>query len=501
MVVGGSGLLTVSLLYSLTGGEIPFDYGVVFDAGSTHTQITVYKWEGDKYQGTGEVKQITSCKVEGGVASETDPKEAGPSLMPCLSNVSQFIPTKKLAGTPLYVGATAGMRLLNLSNTLLAEAILLLTRCTLVQSDFSVKTVEIISGHDEGVFAWITANFFLRRFVTQPSYEEVSLEEDSYLSTTTVGTLDLGGASTQIAFELSKGDSENRSVSALKLYGHNYRVFSKSYLCFGINEALRRFYFLLVKDPLKITTIDNPCGPKGHNQTYSGMYLFDQPCTWTERSAELVRLNPSILNENYTFVGQNNNTECAITVSKLFDVKSCKNTFKECLEAPEKPLPMAQFIAFSDFFYTLNFFNATNGTLEDFKQNIDRFCEKPWKEVKDLNSSYLELYCFEGHFVHYILTTSYGFTSTTWSNIIFKKQVGKMDLGWSLGYMTNTTNALPAEKPTLPILALPVFVTLLLLTFIILVISGFFGFYFSTINVSKILSLYVYYKMVFFLGC
>ncbi|XP_076372124.1 ectonucleoside triphosphate diphosphohydrolase 8-like isoform X2 [Tachypleus tridentatus] len=478
MVVGGGGLLTVSLVYSLTGGEIPFDFGVVLDAGSTHTQITVYKWEGDKYQGTGQVKQIASCKIEGGIASETDPKEVGPSLMPCLSNVSQLIPEDKLTGTPLYLGATAGMRLLNLSNTLLTEAILLLTKCTLVQSVFSVKTVQIISGHDEGVFAWITANFFLWRFVSQPSHEEVSLEEDSYLSRTTVGTLDLGGASTQISYEIFKGDSENRSVSALKLYGHNYYVFSKSYLCFGINEALRRFYFLLVKDPLKITTIDNPCGLNGYNQTYSGIYLFDQPCTWTEHSAELVRLNPNVLKQNYTFVGQSNKTDCSVSIKKLIDVETCNNTFKECFKAPEKPLPSTQFIGFSGFFYTLNFFNATNSSLEDFKQNVDAFCEKPWKKVKDLKSKNLEEYCFEGHFVHHILTTSYGFNSTTWSNIIFANKVRKMDLGWSLGYMINATNALPAEQPTLPVLNLPAFVILLILTSMILLTSVVFWFLF-----------------------
>lgn len=55
----------------------------------------------------------------------------------------------------------------------------------LYKSDDQVK---IIDGKDEGIYAWISANYFSEKFSKKT--DPVS----------TFGTLDLGGASTQIAF-------------------------------------------------------------------------------------------------------------------------------------------------------------------------------------------------------------------------------------------------------------------------------------------------------------
>lgn len=38
---------------------------MVFDAGSTHTEMIIYKWQADKFKGTGVVSQVTSCDMKG----------------------------------------------------------------------------------------------------------------------------------------------------------------------------------------------------------------------------------------------------------------------------------------------------------------------------------------------------------------------------------------------------------------------------------------------------
>lgn len=38
---------------------------MVFDAGSTHTSLFVYKWLADKENGTGLVTQLLLCDVDG----------------------------------------------------------------------------------------------------------------------------------------------------------------------------------------------------------------------------------------------------------------------------------------------------------------------------------------------------------------------------------------------------------------------------------------------------
>lgn len=40
-------------------------YGIVLDAGSSHTALYIYKWQADKQNGTGVVTQHTECHVKG----------------------------------------------------------------------------------------------------------------------------------------------------------------------------------------------------------------------------------------------------------------------------------------------------------------------------------------------------------------------------------------------------------------------------------------------------
>lgn len=52
----------------------------------------------------------------------------------------------------------------------------------------------------------------------------------------TVGSMDLGGASTQIAFAI-EGDYKGDDYLHIKLYGYSYTVYTHSFLCYGKNEA------------------------------------------------------------------------------------------------------------------------------------------------------------------------------------------------------------------------------------------------------------------------
>ena len=53
-------------------------YGLVFDAGSTHTALYIYRWPADKENGTGIVSQVEACTVSGECAGTC------PSLSPSL---------------------------------------------------------------------------------------------------------------------------------------------------------------------------------------------------------------------------------------------------------------------------------------------------------------------------------------------------------------------------------------------------------------------------------
>lgn len=51
--------------------------------------------------------------------------------------------------------------------------------------------------------------------------------------------MDLGGASTQIAFDV-EDDLNGSDYMYIKLYGYPYNVYTHSFLCYGKNEAEKR---------------------------------------------------------------------------------------------------------------------------------------------------------------------------------------------------------------------------------------------------------------------
>lgn len=57
-------------------------YGLVFDAGSTHTALYIYRWPTDKENGTGIVSQVEACTVSGECAG-TCPSLSPSLLDPC----------------------------------------------------------------------------------------------------------------------------------------------------------------------------------------------------------------------------------------------------------------------------------------------------------------------------------------------------------------------------------------------------------------------------------
>ncbi|XP_029392930.1 ectonucleoside triphosphate diphosphohydrolase 8 isoform X3 [Mus pahari] len=117
-VAAASGLtMLILILVKATNVLLPADakFGIVFDAGSSHTSLFVYQWPGNKEKDTGVVSQALTCQVEGpGISSYTsDPTQAGESLKSCLEEALVLIPQAQHPETPTFLGSTAGMRLLS----------------------------------------------------------------------------------------------------------------------------------------------------------------------------------------------------------------------------------------------------------------------------------------------------------------------------------------------------------------------------------------------------
>lgn len=83
---------------------------------------------------------------------------------------------------------------------------------------------------------------------------------------------------------------------------------------------------------------------------------------------------------------------------------------------------------------------------------IWEFCQRPWKLVEASfpgQDHWLRDYCASGLYILTLLLEGFGFSEETWPGLEFRKQAGGTDIGWTLGYMLNLTNMIPAEAPAL----------------------------------------------------
>ncbi|XP_030062531.1 ectonucleoside triphosphate diphosphohydrolase 8 isoform X1 [Microcaecilia unicolor] len=417
-------------------------YGIVFDAGSSHTSLYIYQWPADKENDTGIVSQVHTCAVKGpGISSYFDnPSQAGESLKTCLNEAITIIPSKKQKETPVLLGATAGMRLLREQNNTQANQVFDEISKTIKQYPLDFRGARILSGNEEGSLGWVTVNYLLESFVKYSFTEEwIHPNPDQ-----TLGAMDLGGASTQITFYPSGAIEDIDTKMFFRLYGYNYTVYTHSYLCYGQDQALKMLLANLTKDNNFSSPINHPCYPRGFSQTISLKDIYNSPCVSIPSSY--------IPTQNITVNGTGTPAECKSAINNLFNFSACV-TRKMCtFNGIYQPPLHGQFYAFSAFYYTFSFFNLTSGqSLSIVNETIWNFCTKEWTKLQvefpQENTIRLGDYCLSGLYILTLLLDGYKFTDQTWGNIYFRKKAGNADIGWTLGYMLNLTNMIPSETP------------------------------------------------------
>ncbi|NXK48078.1 ENTP8 diphosphohydrolase, partial [Chauna torquata] len=424
-------------------------YGMVFDAGSSHTSLFVYEWDSDKENDTGVVSQTLSCEVQGpGISSyANDPPKAGDSLRECLDKALKAVPAAKQRDVPAYLGATAGMRLLRVQNSSAADQVLAEIAKTIREYPVAFRGARIITGEEEGTYGWITINYLLESFTKYSPKAHTWVHPEA---ANILGALDLGGASTQISF-IPKGSVINwNETSRFMLYGYSYNIYTHSYLCYGQNEMLKRLAkeLIAVRGELggKQTLLSGYQAQAYYNETISLSSFHTSPCT-NKTDPRL-----SLGDRNVTLEGRGNASGCLVAIKKLFNFSVCGQSQDCTFDGIYQPPVSGQFFAFSAFYYNFKFLNLTEGqSLATVKETIEHFCARSWE---DLSSSYpeekperLPKYCANANYILTLLLDAYKFNETSWNNIFFQMKAGSTDVGWTLGYMLNLTNMIPAEAP------------------------------------------------------
>ncbi|XP_078711444.1 ectonucleoside triphosphate diphosphohydrolase 8-like isoform X3 [Lampetra fluviatilis] len=398
----------------------PLKYGVVLDAGSSHTSLFVYQWPADKENDTGVVTQVAHIDVEGGGISsyKDNPEMAGQSLVPSLFNATKLVPPERHHETPISLGATAGMRLLRKQNPEAAERVMESVKTALRATPFLFCSARILTGQEEGAFGWVTINYLQGNFLQRDWLSWVRPR-----GAKTVGALDLGGASTQIAFVPAGGALSG--TQRFRLYGYDHAVFTHSYLCYGKDEALMRVAATLARGALaeawknssSDVEVTFPCYHSGFEERLEVAYMFGKPCT--------AALKPPVgprgggagpLQGRVLLRGSGQADKCAEAVAQIFNYSSCAGR-KDCtFDGVYQPPVSGSFMV---------------------------------RASSQIEQKHLKSYCFSANYLLQLLIDGYKFNFSTWIKIKFVKKVEGIqaigEAGWALGYMLNETNLIPVE--------------------------------------------------------
>uniref|UniRef100_A0A8C2E632 nucleoside diphosphate phosphatase n=1 Tax=Cyprinus carpio TaxID=7962 RepID=A0A8C2E632_CYPCA len=203
-----------------------FQYGIMFDAGSTGTRIHIFKFQIEPNEAPKLAHETFRAIKPGLSAYADDPEKSKEGLLELLNVAKDTVPETLWSSSPLMLRATAGLRLLPGE-----KATILLDKVREVFSEslflYRPDSVSIMDGTDEGMSAWITINFLLGVL--------------HGTETPKVGMLDLGGGSTQITFALQDEKTIQTIpldyVTSFQMFNISHALYSYSYLGLGLMSA------------------------------------------------------------------------------------------------------------------------------------------------------------------------------------------------------------------------------------------------------------------------
>ncbi|KAJ7953814.1 Nucleoside phosphatase GDA1/CD39 [Quillaja saponaria] len=392
-------------------------YGIVIDGGSTGTRIHVFKYKVESGNAVFDfVKDgLASMRVNPGLSSYgEEPNGAGESLAELLEFGKGRVPKENWGDTEIRLMATAGLRMLELG---VQERILESCRRVLRSSGFKFRDewASVIKGSDEGIYAWVIANYALGTLGGDPL--------------PTLGIIELGGASAQVTF-VSSEPMPSEFSHAVRFGNTTYNLYSHSFLQFGQNVAFDSLREALISGDVKLATktlqkglsID-PCIPKGYSH-----------------NVESWNLSPGSLgiNRQSTLQTRGNFTECRSAALMLLQKGKEKCSYQHCyLGSTFMPKLQGKFLATENFFYTSKFFGLEpRAFLSDLMIAGQQFCEEDWPKLKkkyqSLDEEDLLRYCFSSSYIVAMLHDSLGVALDD-ERIVVSNQVGSIPLDWALG--------------------------------------------------------------------
>ncbi|XP_019741096.1 ectonucleoside triphosphate diphosphohydrolase 4, partial [Hippocampus comes] len=323
---------------------------------------------------------------------------------------------------------------------------------------FSDSHVEVISGKLEGIYAWIGINFVLGKFQHAHNDGDAVVEvnvpgsdqQAALVRKRTAGVLDMGGVSTQIAFEVPKSEEVAKNLLAEFNLGcdahqtdHVYRVYVSTFLGFGGNAARQTYEESLIKN----TTMQNKLLGQHVGETEKTPLL--DPCLPTDLQDQI-----GTSEQKLHVLGTGDFDQCRLRLQPFLNRTNEPQTSLNGIFQPAIDYNNSQFFGFSEFYYCTEDVLRMGGdyNASKYAQAAKSYCATQWKTLRErfdsgLYASHADLHrlqyqCFKSAWMYEVLHSGFSFPPD-YKNLKTAFLVYDKEVQWTLGAILFRTRFLP----------------------------------------------------------
>lgn len=424
-------------------------YGIVIDCGSSGTRLFAYSWKrrhGFEDVTADQVPERTGNKyvikkLEPGISTLT-PEEALGQIEELLTYASQHLPQDSHSDTILYILATAGLRMISIEQR--TKLLRTIRREIPRKFVFDLREVSVISGQDEGLFAWLSINSIMNRLCDSEKNP--------------VAIMDMGGGSIQVAipllddaeteakknFQISTADIQTIDLSC----GKRHKIFIHTWLGYGANKARERYEnFILKNSKNKTSNVADPCLPKN---VELGKYTGDGNFS---KCRELIA-GKNVFKKSSETSDQPNLLSCLDENSDI----ACTYPLNPSEQLPKMDLSKLELVGISEFYYTTEDTFKMSGSFDTkkFHEAAINWCSdnkehlyQNWRAgVYKADENRVKTQCFKAAWVSVMLHEGFGFDifSDEFKLMTLDNIEGK-SLQWTLGALLYKSGLAGFDRP------------------------------------------------------